>query len=296
MILYPHAKINLSLFITGRIGGGYHGIDTIFWPLPLFDTLHVKKAEAFSFSCSDKSLEQENNLICRAYTLMKEKYQLPALEIHLEKSIPYQAGLGGGSADGAAMILACEELFSLNMSRKEKEALGESLGADVPAGLSFLPQRGLETGAKLTTIGDYWPLPLLILKPQEGFSTAAMYRRWDEKTGTNPRDSREIRLHQEKLERAVITQDIKAICRLLENDFEKLLLPREEAILRKAKNLFGESGAAGSLLCGSGSGVFGVYESFELRDKAAGQLKTELPEGWRLLLPREREEDEKTDH
>ena len=295
MILFPHAKINLTLFITGRMENGYHAIDTVFWPVPLYDKLIIEKSESFSFSCSDKKLEGDDNLVCRAFSLMRERFGLPQVRIFLEKNIPYQAGLGGGSADAAAVINACVELFSLSLSDHEKAQAGELLGADVPAGLSFFPQRGEETGARVRRIAPYWPLPLLIIKPREGFSTAAMYRRWDEKQGGSARNTREISRRQEALEEALIRQDAAAVCGLLHNDFEELLEPQEEMILQKAKRLFEESGAAGSLLCGSGSAVFGIYLNEADRNEAAALLEGKMPRGWQLLLPKERELNAETD-
>lgn len=284
MELFPHAKVNLSLYITGRRPDGYHTIDTVFWPLPLFDYLKVEPSDRNRFSASEKALEGKDNLVIRAWELLHERYRIPPVAVRLEKGIPWQAGLGGGSGDAASMLQACSRIFRLGLTRKKLCEIGKELGADVPALIWDAPARGRGTGTDLEGFDASLYLPLLVIKPPRGFSTAAMYRAWDE-NGGRELSAEEREEKQQGLIRALSGDAPEAVIPFLHNDFEAVLQGEDRAVFDRAQSFLAESGAAGSLLCGSGSAVFGLYASEEARQTARETLREILPEAWGLHVP-----------
>lgn len=136
MITFPNAKINLGLNIVEKRPDGYHNLETIFYPINLQDALEVNRLKdnnrSFSLKVSGTTLEgaPEDNLVVKAYNLLKADYGLDPVDIHLFKHIPTGAGLGGGSADGAFMIKLLNEKFGLNLTTEQMEAYAARLGAD----------------------------------------------------------------------------------------------------------------------------------------------------------------------
>ncbi|MFI5124346.1 MAG: 4-(cytidine 5'-diphospho)-2-C-methyl-D-erythritol kinase, partial [Chitinophagales bacterium] len=133
MIGFPHAKINLGLSIVSKRADGFHELETVFYPVPLRDILEFIPAPVTSFissgfSVSDKSAD---NLVIRAYELLKKHFpQITPLEIHLHKSIPSGAGLGGGSSDAGFMLKVLNEYFGLRISREALKSFAVELGSD----------------------------------------------------------------------------------------------------------------------------------------------------------------------
>ena len=103
MISFPNAKINLGLNVVSKRPDGYHNIETIFYPIPVKDALEIVRADTFSFTQTGIPVDVpiEKNLVVKALNLLKSRYKIPELEVHLLKAIPFGAGLGGGSADAA---------------------------------------------------------------------------------------------------------------------------------------------------------------------------------------------------
>lgn len=134
MIVFPNAKINLGLQVTGKRPDGYHDISTIFYPLPLCDILEAVRAEEFSFTTSGLTINPtaSGNLCVKAYQLLQQDYALPAVAMHLHKVIPMGAGLGGGSSDGAFTLMLLDRMFSLGLSREQLIAYALQLGSDCP--------------------------------------------------------------------------------------------------------------------------------------------------------------------
>jgi len=121
MVIFPNAKINLGLRVTAKRADGYHNLDTVFYPLPLYDILEVislgnNASESISINISGKKVagDIESNLCFKAYQLLKKDFpQLPAIAVHLHKNIPMGAGMGGGSSDGAYMLKLLNDKFKL---------------------------------------------------------------------------------------------------------------------------------------------------------------------------------------
>ena len=279
MILYPHAKVNLCLHITGRKENGYHTLDTVFLPVSLFDTLVAEPAGCFSFRCSDPALENDNNLVCRAWRKLEECGELPPQAVYLDKKIPSQAGLGGGSADAAALLRLGQHLSGGALTKETVLRIAAKLGADVPALLCDGPARGLDTGTELIPVPCGKALPLLIIKPALSLSTPAMYRAWDEKFGDLRRPCRLP--ETDALLAALEKGDIRGVAEAMHNDFEDVLPAEAAGPIRQIKKELMDAGAAGSLLTGSGSAVFGLFETEAARDAALAAL-SRGESGWAL--------------
>ena len=296
MIYKARAKVNLTLEVTGRRDDGWHMLDTVFAPLSLEDRIFAERLPSgLAFSCSDKALETESNLAVRAFRLMQERFGFAGgLSLHLEKHVPSQAGLGGGSGDAACVLKICNEVFTLGMSKRQLAGLGGELGADVPALVYDGPTRGRGTGTEVTPIPTSLVLPLLIVKPPVGLSTPAMYRRLDElglggaklpaAEADGPAGSR-----SDLAEAALRAGDAAALKAQLWNVFDAAADGEEIALCRQV--LLG-AGAERAVLCGSGSASFGVFPDAAGRNEAAKRLRRQLPDSWQIFAANTVNEEE----
>ena len=136
MLVFPNSKINLGLNITQKRADGFHDIETVFYPVAWHDALEVIEVqdsnELFTFSQSGILIEgkKEDNLIYKAWQLLKEIKPIPAIKVHLHKNIPMGAGLGGGSADAAFFIELVAKMFDFKLSYEQKSSLAAKLGSD----------------------------------------------------------------------------------------------------------------------------------------------------------------------
>ena len=177
MVFHCYAKINLTLEILGKRADGYHEVRTVMQTVGLADRLEVTAAAELSFSCSDPALATPDNLVYRAARLLQAEYAVrTGAALRLEKRIPVAAGLGGGSSDAAATIVALNRLWNLQQSLTEQRRLAARLGSDVPffltGGTALATGRG-ERITPLPPLPQYWVV--LVLLPRV-LSTAAVYQ------------------------------------------------------------------------------------------------------------------------
>ncbi|WP_459129357.1 4-(cytidine 5'-diphospho)-2-C-methyl-D-erythritol kinase [Guggenheimella bovis] len=175
MIIKAPAKINLNLEILGKREDGYHLLKTLMMPIPLYDTLHINPSDSDHFTCSESSL-REGNLVLRALFLLREHVTVPPVTIHLEKRIPFGAGLGGGSSDAAKTLLALRSLFSLPVDDETLHAIASQLGSDVPFFLSDTIQLATGTGTILSPVAPFSVPYLVLFKPSFSLSTKDVYK------------------------------------------------------------------------------------------------------------------------
>ena len=252
MLSYPNAKINLGLNVVERLPNGYHTIETVFYPIGLNDVLEVLPSETctdYSFLSSGISLggDPEENLIVKAYRLLRSKYQFPAVDISLFKQIPFGAGLGGGSSDAAFMLKLLNELFELKITTKKLERLAAKLGADCPV---FIQNKAVFasgignvfTQIELSLKGYF----LLLVKPDIYISTPEAYSQ------VKPEEP-EISLLD------LIKEPISEWKNSIKNDFEKSVFARYPSIEEIKNNLY-EMGAIYASMSGSGSSVYGIFD------------------------------------
>ena len=271
LTLHAPAKVNLTLIVGARRDDGYHDVSTVMQTVGLYDTLTLTGGgSGLTMTCTDPDLPTDgSNLVLRAAALFCQELRLPApdLHLHLQKRIPSQAGLGGGSSDAAAVLLAMRTLYAPEVSDAELAHMAARLGSDVPffirGGTALATGRG-EHLAPLPRLREGW---FVIVKPPEGFSTPAMYRRLDELAPEPPRP--------DGMPAALETGNVRAVAAALCNSFERAVPP--DSAVRAVRDALLAQGALGALLSGSGSAVFGLFQRQDAARAAADVLRRDWP-------------------
>ncbi len=180
IILAP-AKINLHLNITGIFADGRHELDTSFAFVDVYDTLHMTASRKLSVSCSIASLSGEKNLVYQVLKALKEKYRVQqGLDIYIDKKLPAEAGLGGGSSDAASALLTANQRWGLQLSKQELIDFSASFGADIPCFLFGKASLATGIGEKLTSYPDTMPSTHICLaRPNKGLSTKEVFQHFD---------------------------------------------------------------------------------------------------------------------
>ncbi len=272
------SKINLKLRVLGRRADGYHDLDTIFQTVSLHDniTITVTESSEINLSCDDRRLPtDETNLVIRAARALQKRFGVSkGARLHLEKRIPTQAGLGGGSSDAAVTLIALAHLWELPASAPDLIDIGSRLGVDVPFFFVGGTARGTGIGDNVAALRDAPQKFLLILKPAANISTSDAYQILDERSLTTP-NSKSILSSSQRTEVFEIA-DFDA----LENEFEPVAFDLAPEISR-AKAALLNAGAQTALLAGSGSAVFGIFDSEDAQRRAIQAI--ELETGWRVF-------------
>ena len=253
MVVFPNAKVNIGLSVTGKRPDGFHNLETVFYPIGLSDMLEIGPGEGktgeyvFKNTGIDVQCEPENNLIVKAYRLLSDIYHLPAVRIHLHKIIPFGAGLGGGSADAAFMLKALDTYFELHISRQELTRLAAGLGSDCAFFIANRPAFARGKGEILEEIElDLQEYRFVLLKPLTGVSTPEAY------AGISPQPAN-FDLRQLP---AISVNEWKE---RIYNDFEKTVFKKYPAIGSLKQKLY-DAGALYASMTGSGSAVYGIFE------------------------------------
>ncbi len=261
-----YAKVNLSLEISGKRDDGYHTIDTVMQTVSLYDTVSVSKADndIIEVICNDDSLSGETNLCYRAARLFFEKSEIcGGCYINIEKNIPIAAGLGGGSADAAAVLKCLNVLYGQPFSICELKKLSLSLGADVPFLIEGGTARATGIGEELSKIDSNLPLYLLLIKDGEKPSTALMYKKIDE-LGIFLSDRR----ISDNCEKGLLTADFNLFTQSFKNDFSYVW------DYENIKRDLSDNGAVAVSLSGSGPTVMGLFKAKEDAKRAFNILKS----------------------
>ena len=259
MIELPCAKINLGLNITEKRLDGYHNLETVFFPIPLHDTLEVHTMhELFpsNVNCDLKvtgngvCCNEEDNLIIRAYNLLAQDYKLPRVHAHLYKHIPTEAGLGGGSRDAAFMIRLLNDKYKLNINRATMEIYASQLGADCAFFIASEPAYAEGIGEKLSPItiaeNNLYGYCIVVVKPPLAISTKEAF----------------AYIHPQKPSvscREIVAQPIETWRNLLTNDFEDSIFPNHPKLADIKEKLY-DMGAVYAQMSGSGSSLFGIFK------------------------------------
>ncbi len=255
IIAHAYAKINWALNITGLRSDGYHELDMLMQSIELGDDMVFEDAEALTLTVDGKpDPDQDRNLVIRAAkALMKHSGTKRGAAIALGKHVPVRAGLGGGSADCALTLRALNKLWGLNLSDEVLLALGASLGADVPfcltGGLAHV--RGI--GERIEPLPEAPALPLVLVTPGGGLSTAEVFGLWD--SGGYP----PVDLNAVKLAEAVQHRDLAAVDALAKNALTAPALSLMPEIGETMKRLRALGGSA-VFMTGSGSTVVTVFD------------------------------------
>ena len=268
------AKINLSLRILGRLVGGYHSLETIFQNISLADRLKVSTTHGeIIVHCDTPGVpEDEENTAHRAARLCLKRLGIHdrGVEIRIDKGIPIRGGFGGGSADAAGTIIACEHLFGpLPGGDSTRYALAAAVGADVPFMLCGGRALAWGIGERMLKLPVKKKTPVLLVVPHIPVSTTWAYRALDnaqaEGDNTETLELNGGPLQWEEIIGPLGPQDT------IVNDFEPVVFAHHPE-LREIKHLLLDSGARVAMLSGSGSGIFGLFDSEKKRDSAVKAL------------------------
>ena len=255
MLVFPNAKINLGLNVISKRNDGFHNIESVMFPVDLCDILEFipvvdARAKQINLSITGLNLDSdlEDNLLIKTYNLLAEDYDIPALDIHLHKIIPFGAGLGGGSSDAAFFIKALNEEFSLNISNKKLKELSAKIGSDCPFFIDnkpvFASGKGEEMQAVDFSLAGYY---LFIVSPKIMVSTKFAY--------SSVRPSKpEISIDK------LLSLPIETWKENIKNDFEDSIFKYYPEIKGIKLKLY-QSGALYASMTGSGSSVFGIFKS-----------------------------------
>jgi 4-diphosphocytidyl-2-C-methyl-D-erythritol kinase len=272
------AKINLDLRILGLRSDGYHDLRTILQSLLLADTVRVTRRRGpFEITCSDPDVPADRrNLVWKAASLVWRMCRIGArtphhLSIHIEKRIPTEAGLGGGSADAAATLLAVDRLWGLDFDPATLSRIAARLGADVPFFLAGGTALGLGRGDDIYPMADLPQVPVVVIRPGFGVPTVDAYGWYD----------REPQARRRGADRSV-PASWPAWARSLRNDLEGPVTRHHPTIARIRQSLL-DAGAVTALMSGSGSAVFGLFERADAAKRTARDLARP---GWLVLHTR----------
>jgi len=253
MIVFPNCKINIGLDVIRRRPDGYHDIETVMYPVyGLYDSLEIIRNErggtVFTTSGLPVGCDAVDNLVMRAYELLRSEYGIGAVRMHLHKNIPSGAGLGGGSSDAAFAVKALDSLFGMEMTREKMESFCYSLGSDVPFFIRNTPQlcsgRGeIMTPVELDLTGKY----IAVINPGIHISTAEAYAGITTATAESPLSER-------------ISSPIEEWTGKVENTFEKTIFVKHPKIGMLKKSLY-SCKALYALMTGSGSALYGIFEN-----------------------------------
>ncbi len=274
-----YGKINLALDITGKREDGYHLVKMILQTVDLYDQITVERLEeGIVLTCDDPRVPtDEKNLAYKAARLMIQTFDLSAgVKIHIEKKIPMQGGMGGGSTDAAAVILAVNELFDLHADPDILDKLAVTLGADVPFCLRKGTYLAEGIGEKLTKLPDAPHGYLVLIVPSFGISTAWAYARADEMDDL---------IHPDiaGMVKTIEKQDLAKMAACMGNVLEQVAI-LEHPEIQAVKDQLLQHGALGAMMTGSGSVIFGIFDDpkkaglcFEaFKGETYGKFKSQL--------------------
>ncbi len=256
--------------MDGKREDGYHLLYSCMQTLSLYDEIEVSVGESdetgvsFFSDCGFLSSDpKKNTAVAAAVRFMErlgpEKY---AVSIGLQKNIPSQAGLGGGSSDAAAVLLAMDRLFPGKVSKEELSGIALSIGADVPFFLCGGTALCEGVGEILTPMPDLSGLPMLLLKPQRGVSTPFCYKAFDAMGAENIREEEKKALKEDLSYGADPKERLIRAGRSWTNDLQAPAIQSVPEI-QDGLDLLSEGGALFSAMSGSGSAVFGIFEKEE---------------------------------
>ncbi len=264
-----YAKINLLLDIVGKRNDGYHDLFMIMQSINLYDTVTVTQnnSRKITLSCNinDIPIDDKNIAYKAAERFFAEtKIKNKGINIDIFKRIPHAAGLAGGSADGAAVLTALNELTGAALSDDELCKIGVKIGADVPFCIKGGTLLAQGIGDVLNNVKPLRRCYIVIAKPDCSVNTAYAYIQFDKCGKTHTPDKLGMLC-------ALQTRDLKEICLKMENVFEQFIAVDNKV---EIKDVMRKNGALGVCMSGSGPTVFGVFEDRQNAENAADMLKS----------------------
>jgi len=251
MITFPNCKINLGLNIIAKRTDGYHDLETVFYPLQLKDAVEIIQSEKTKLSISGLPVDgnASDNLCLKAYHLLKKDFPgLPPVNIHLLKTIPLGAGLGGGSADGTFMLKLINDKFKLEIPGNDLNKYARQLGSDCPFFILNKPCFATGRGENLEEINlNLKGFKIVLIYPGIQINTGWAFS--NIKSGAPTKSVKEI-----------VKQPVSTWKDELKNDFEEPVFSKYPEI-KKIKDSLYNDGTVYASMSGSGSAVYGIFNS-----------------------------------
>ncbi len=259
MYSLPNAKINIGLRIVGRRPDGYHDLQTVFFPIPLADSLEIEEArrlrKPYEFILSGMSLPDDgkDNLVVRVFLALKEEFDLPPTSIFLSKHIPAGAGLGGGSSDAAAMMQLLNDYYRLDLTPAQMEQRLAAFGADCPFFVRNRPMYAEGVGNVFTPVNvSLKDKYIVLVKPDIHVSTAGAYAAIDSSI-------QKLRTPAPSHLRDLIENTPVHLWRnVITNEFEPYVFSTYPKVAAIKQTLY-DMGALYASMSGSGSAVYGIF-------------------------------------
>jgi 4-diphosphocytidyl-2-C-methyl-D-erythritol kinase len=274
MTYSSYAKVNLYLKIGSRLKSGYHNIQSVMQRIELSDNLKIEPLheDKIIVESTNKDIENEINLAHKAALLLKKRFKVKhGVKIFIEKNIPLEAGLGGGSSNAATTLIALNKLWSLKLKEKQLIQIGSELGADVSffVGENAALVEGI--GDKVKWLKKAFSVKIVLINPGFAVSTKWAYSAFDRqkpkiKTDANIKD----------LIKALEKKDINAIADNIHNDFEPVIAKKYKIINEIKTNLL-RNDALNATISGSGPTVFGVFNSIYEAREAFFKMQYDYP-------------------
>jgi 4-diphosphocytidyl-2-C-methyl-D-erythritol kinase len=253
MLIYPSCKVNLGLNIVSKRPDGYHNIETAFYPVKWSDALEITEGGGTPFELHISGLgietKTEDNIIYKAWKLLTNERQLPPVKVHLHKVLPMGAGLGGGSSDAAFFLKLANKKFDLKLSPEQLRQIASKLGADCAFFIENKPVFAREKGDVFEDIEiNLSHYHILVVYPGIISNTKEAYE------GIIPS------VYVSDVKKVVTKEPIENWKEMLVNDFEQSIFKKYPEIAELKQQLY-TNGAIYASLSGSGSAVFGIFET-----------------------------------
>lgn len=266
-----YAKINLGLDVVGKLPNGYHELRSIMQQIDLYDVLTVEKIPkgiVLTSNVETVPLNEKNLAYKGAKAVLDAAGMQGGIQIHIEKNIPVEAGMAGGSTDGAMAMILTNELYGAGLTEACLCEIGAKLGADIPFCIKGHTQLCEGIGELMTPVALQSPLYYCIVKPPEGVSTKYVFEQLDSKEYAHP--------DTEGILRALQDGDKKELDGLLLNVLAEVTEKEKPEIVAVRQKLKA-CGAVATLMSGSGPTVFGIFETLEGAVQAAKEMKERYP-------------------
>ena len=259
------AKINLSLDITGVDEKGYHLLDMVMQTISVFERVTLTKQDEITMSSNAKFIptDSKNTAVKAAIKFFEYTGIKGGVHIHIKKTVPIKAGMAGGSADAAGVIVGLNHMYQAELSLEQMCEIGLMCGSDIPFMIHGGTKRIQGTGDIILPAPQMPQCHLVVCMPTKGVSTPQAYANYDAM-------GIKTVVENEKLLKAMEENNLGDIAKYMANDLEKAAGSEETEPIKK---LLVELGAIGSMMTGSGAAVFGIFDSEETADKAAKAIR-----------------------
>lgn len=261
LTIFAPAKINLYLDIINRMSNGYHNIYSVMQTVDLYDVIKIAvydcNEKKININCDNKTICNESNLAYKAADIFCRENNVNNAEIYIDikKNIPVSAGLGGGSADAAAVLIALNTIFSYNLSKNDLCKLGVKIGADIPFCIMKGTMIAEGIGDILLPCHEMPDCNILIISKGDDISTKEAYEKYDE---LNLKRNMGNKYKSHKLIESLNKKDLNGICENLYNAFENVTDGISDSI-----EMMRNCGSLGVLMSGSGPAVYGIFQCSE---------------------------------